>query len=262
MKYFAIVMTGEMRAMRDVLRRILHLPRRAFKAIGSEELATMLSVISWMSPAPQCADMVLTSFRHRCRRYYLPKANFENGTCLEFAMADDLYNRFRETKNPEDLLLLVATLCREKNPDAAAALAIGDVRIPLTDRDQAEARARRLGQVPAEIVLAVLYYFVGVKLLIKETYHDLFDEAPEPVDEDGEDAPQPIEYEGAGAGGPRFGWWSTFIQVAKTGILGDYNTLLQRRMHLLCITLLEQHDEAEKLKRHQERTRNKFTNDD
>jgi hypothetical protein len=246
--------------MRDVLRHILHLPEKAWKAIAAEEKAAMLGLIEWMMPAPQCADIPFWSFEHRGITYYLPKAHFENGTCLEFALASDYYDKFRETQAPEDLLLIVATLCRPANPDAKAAELIGDVRAPLTDRAQVEARAQSIKDLPMEYAVWVLYYFTGVKLLIRDTYHDLFDEAT-PAPEEDEDDEQPKAEENQ-ADGPRFGWWSTFIQVAKTGVLGDYNTLIQRRMHLLCMTLMEQHDEAEKIRAIQERGRSKFNNDD
>lgn len=246
--------------MRDALRRILHLPEKAWRAIDPQEKAAMLGLIEWMSPAPQCVSMPFQSFRHRGYTYYLPKAQFENGTCLEFALASDYYDKFRETKTPEDLLMIVATLCREANPDTAAAQLIGDVREPLTDRAQVEVRAQALKDLPMEYAVWVLYYFTGVKLLIRDTYHDLFDEAtPAPEEEEDDETPKVEEDK---PDGPRFGWWSTFIQVAKTGVLGDYNTLIQRRMHLLCMTLMEQHDEAEKIRAIQERGRSKFNNDD
>lgn len=246
--------------MRDVLRHILHLPKKAWEAIEPQEKAAMIGLIEWMQPTPRCADMPFSSFRHRGTTYYLPKPHFENGTCLEFALASDYYDKFRESQSAQDLLLIVATLCREANPDKTAADLVGDVRAPLTDRGQAEERAKRLSTLPPEIAAWVLYYFVGVKLLIRETYHDLFEEPADPVEEDDDDD-NPQQEEPAG-NGPRFGWWSTFLQVAKTGVLGDYNTLLQRRMHLLCMTLMEQHDEAEKMRALQERSRNKFNNDD
>lgn len=247
--------------MRDVLRHILHLPKKAWEAIEPQEKAAMIGLIEWMQPTPRCADMPFSSFRHRGTTYYLPKPYFENGTCLEFALASDYYDKLRESQSPEEVLLIVATLCREANPDRLTADQIGDVRTPLTDRTQAEERATRLASLPHEIAVWVFYYFVGVKMLIRETYHDLFEDPAEPADEE-EEEEDPVQREEPANTGPRFGWWSTFLQVAKTGVLGDYNTLLQRRMHLLCMTLMEQHDEAEKMRAAQERTRSKFQNDD
>jgi hypothetical protein len=248
LKYFELSVLASRKAMRQVVLDLLHLPRRVEKRIRADELAAMIQSLDWMLPKPDCLDPVLTDFTHKGQEYILPKPGFENGTCLEFAIADDIYNQFRINQAPENLILLAATICREPNPDTHAALAIGDRRIPLNDRAEVDVRAKKLHGMPAAVALAVLYYFVGVKMMVSETYHELFDAAAPPAEEDEEPMQQ------ASADGPRFGWWSIFLQVAKTGILGDYNQLLHRRLHLVCMTLLEQKDEAEKMRRAQEKS--------
>ena len=173
--------------------------------------------------------------------YYLPKPNFENGRAIEYPIADEYYDAFRESQSPADLLLLVATICRESNQDTALTLATGDPRVLLTDRDQVEARARQLEGLPLNICAVVLQYWIGVKLLIRETYHELFDD-PAPVEIEDERETE------AGASGPRFGWWSNYMQISFGGGFGEYLEVLQKRFHLICMHLLEEHDKNERIK--------------
>ena len=240
LQYFDLVERDEDRALQYILRDVLHLPVRTFNALDPYEAAAMRLSLSWMLPQPDCTNPVIASFRHKKVSYFLPKPSFENGTAIEYPIADEYYEAFKDSQSPQDLLRLVATLCRELNPDHAAALAAGDPRVALSDRDQVEARARRLEGLPLNICSVVLRYWLGVKLLIRETYHELFD-APAPAETE-----EDMEEE---ATGPRFGWWSNYLQIAEAGVFGDYLAVLQKRFHLICMYLIEQHDKNERLKR-------------
>lgn len=234
-----------------IARDALRLPRWCWRAMAGQDKAAILERLAWTEPKVDCEDPPLQCFRHRRRTYWLPRANFENGSCLEFALADMYYQDFIETGDTGWLLRVVATLCRERKRDRKAALATGDERLPLRQKEEVEARAARLDGLDPMLLGAVLLYFVGVKKFVSEVYEVLFSSPPE-GDQAADREP------GHDSDAPKFGWWSIFLQAAGEGIFGQYEEVLQRRLHLVCMHLVDQHDKNEKLRERYERERAKL----
>ncbi|MBL7780689.1 MAG: hypothetical protein JNM22_05680 [Saprospiraceae bacterium] len=232
-----------------ILPDCLRLPKRVWRNLPAAEKGALLKCLDWMEPAPGCDNLPVEHFRHRGRHYLLPRPKFENGTCLEFVLADGYYEDFVETGDPAALLRIVATLCREPKTDLQEALKTGDERVTLHQKEEVEYRAQQLSTLDPAITSAVLLYFLGVKKYIADTYWMLFEDTKK--QEDGGDQ----ESDGSG---PRFGWWSIFMQVAKDRLYGSYDDVLQHRLHKICVHLVEQHDQQEKQKQALERERAKL----
>lgn len=237
-----------------IARDALRLPGRVWRSMGSANRAALIEKMTWTEPKADCEQAPFPSFRHRRRTYLLPRPKFENGTCLDFVLADGYFQAWMSTGDPAQLLRLVATLCREPRRDKREALTTGDERVPLRQKEEVEHRARRLDGLPPEITASVMLYFAGVKEYVARTYWVLFD-SPNPTQNGEGEGDTERDRDGDG---PKFGWWSVFLQVAETGIFGQYEEVLQRRLHLVCVHLTDQHDRQEKQKRAYERERSKL----
>lgn len=246
--------------MERVTRDALRLPGWAWRSMGSPDRQTLQERFAWTEPKADCEQMPFASFRHRRRTYLLPRPKFENGTCLDFVLGDGYFQAWISTGDPAQLLRLVATICREPKRNKREALSTGDERVPLLQKEEVEHRARRLEGLEPEIMAAVMLYFAGVKEYVARTYWVLFDApAPQPDPENSTPDHSPGG-EGNNAGdGPKFGWWSVFMQVAESRAYGEYEEVLQRRLHKICVYLVDQHDRQQKLKRAYERERSKMS---
>lgn len=238
-----------------IVLRILCLPRWVWRNMDPDERTSLIAAFDWMQPRYDCKEVPFPSFTHRGETYLLPKARFENGTCLEFVLADGYYNRYRETEDEQILLKLVATLCRPAKEDTEEELNTGDARIPVRTKEQVEERAKALRGLDPAMQVAVLLYFVGVKEYVNNTYWMLF-QAPAETEDMQDDA------EPETPAGPKFGWWSKFMEVAESRLFGNYEEVLQKRLHLICMYLVDQHAKAEQLRREHQRQLSKFNTHD
>lgn len=212
---------------------LLDLPRAILALIPTEDWGWILYNMEWCKLEPSAIRPRLY-FVHDGVQYWFPADNFQNGTCLEFALADDFYNAYVEHGSPQDLRKLVATLCREKKESLAERLRTADNRIPLLSRAEAEARAKRLDTLPEELAAMVLFYFAGVKQQIAEIYGEwLFDNDEDEPDEHHTPTPK---------SGPMFGWWSVFFDMAEN--ITNLPTVYQTSFHTLCMMLVERRKRA------------------
>lgn len=211
------------------IRVLLDVPRRIFRLLDADHALALLDALPWLKAAPSPFPM-LTTFRHRRRDYFLPNAHGMNMSALEYPIADDAFKDYLQSGKPAALALLCGTLCREAEPDQAAAIRRGDRRIPLLSRGQAEHRAGLFGDLPEWIQGAVLLYFAGVKEFIHGSYGKVLFEEPE-TDEHG----NPI----GGGGAPSLGWWSVYFTVATDGPFGIRDQVYQAGFHDVCLYLVD-----------------------
>ena len=242
-------------ALERICIKLLKLPRWAWRSMDATDRQALSQSLAWMLPKYDCTVVPFPEFKHRGETYYMPKAKFENGCCLEFVLADGYYNKYRETGDEEVLLRLVATLCRPASKDKNALLLLGDNREQVVTKEQVEARMQRLKGLHPAMQVAVLMYFVGVKEYIANTYWMLFS-AP-PVQENEEEEVQQEET----TRGPKFGWWSKFMEVANEGLFGNYDEVLQKRLHLICMHLVDEHEKNEQARLEMARQKSKYSND-
>ena len=255
-KYYTWLVADEEAGLLAVLRHLLHLPDWALSAISPDDTRAIIGLLSWMRPTADCKSIPFPSFQHRGITYHFPKPKGSNVTCLEYPLADEYYLRFYHSAqgDAEALLLLVATICRESEPDHAAAARRGDPRVPLNSRAEIEARALRLAGLPAYMQFAALLYFAGLKEYVYNTYkawifeeEDVDDpEAETPDEDDDED-----EYEAAPeqaparASGPDFGWWGIFQDAAEAGLFGTLDDVYHTSLHNVAMWLVRQRVRAD-----------------
>mgnify|MGYP000420317261 CR=1 FL=1 len=184
------------------LEQLLGLPRAVWLNLAPADISTMLEAIPWLNVAHSAAP-IFPEFKHRGRVFHCAADNFENGTCLEFPLAEEFARAFLSTGDATALLNLTATIFREKDADTAAALRRDDIRCPLHSRAEIIERSKKMHGIDDAFQYAGLLYFVGVQSLINRLYgKELFEKNDEP-DEPGEKpAADPL------------GWWGMYLDAA------------------------------------------------
>ena len=205
------------------LKAILALPERTWRRLSPAHVADLLDRLPWLDIAPSPVPMV-DWFEHKGARYFLPAANFENGTCLEYPLADEYLTAYAADGSESALRRLAATLCREATADTAEALRRGDPRVKLHSRAEGDARADRLAGLPSEWQVVVLLYFAGVKLLVHRLYGAWLFQQPEEDGEEKEAAEQ----------GDGLGWWGLYMDAAG-GDVQKLEAIEQSSFHTFCL---------------------------
>lgn len=97
--------------------------------------------------------------------YFPPQDRIVNLTCDEFAVADDLHIKWRETKNPEYLHYLAAVLYTKtkKRPDF--------------DKNELHEKAKLFSKIPIEKLLAIEITYFGCKNNIVKRFPKAFPKA-------------------------------------------------------------------------------------
>ena len=241
--FFSALCRRGVPALRGILFHLLKVPRWAFVEIQPELIAQLIECIKWMVPSPDCDRPIFPNFKHRGTKYHAPAPKGENVRCLEFPIADEYYLKFVEAADPTALLMLTAALYREADPDSARALARGDIRMPLHNRNEIKSRANKLRTLPLEYQMAALFYFAGLKQFINKVYGPwLFDSPDEDEEQEDEEA---MKLSGKRIHKPDFGWWGTFQDVAESGVFGNVKAVHQSFLHDVCVYLVRQMIRAE-----------------
>jgi hypothetical protein len=234
--------TGQVRALRDVLA----LPASVFKALDDAEVAALLAHCNAWMHVGVSASPRLEQFTHKGRTYYLPSAHGINLAAIEYPIADEAFMQFVRDQKPEAAHMLVATLCREQEPDEALRRRRGDQRVPLLSRFEAEARAKDLEGLDADVIVTVLLYFAGVKEFVHKSYGAVLFDAPE-GDDESEEKPD-----------PGLGWWGLYFQVATEGPFGDVERVYQTPFHDVCLYLVNEVKRQRERERHERLNRSDF----
>lgn len=228
---------AQMAALNDLLKK---LPRRIRSSIPTEDVAAMVHALRWIPSRPECVDVPLPVFSVRGVAFYLPKSKGQNVTCGEFAVCDDLYKLVAAKNDISALEMLTAVLYRPADKNREGAAARGDVRVPYNNKDEATVRLQYMGTPPAEMQMAALMYFAGLKTYIHRVYgRYIFD------DVDPEEPP-------SSANGPDFGWWGTLQQVAESGMFGTLPQVYQAYLHEVCVYLVRKRQQADAMIAQQE----------
>lgn len=252
LRYYTWLLAGGESAMPEVARHLVRLPGWAWQAMRPEVVAAFAGTLAWMLPKPDCGDaQPFEYFDHDGRRYYLPKANGENLTCIEYPLADEYLQAFQnspgdlESPGESTLLKLVATLCREREPEPEMRLRRDDQRRPLHSRAEVTARAERLKGLHPAHQAHVMMWFAGMKQYLHKTYKNwLF----EPDDEE-EDDEAPDQQPTTNNQSPNFGWWGIFQDVAEAGAFGtSVEQVLQAPFHDVCVWLVRQRVKADEMR--------------
>lgn len=233
-----------------ILSLLTGIRRSVLGAIRPSDLVAMCSHLSWLyqsaGPSP-----LMDSFAYMGMIYYLPKPKGENMTCLEFALCEDYYEAATTADDPTEaaraMLLLTATLCRQGQADKEAARAQGDLRVPLTAREEVEVRAERLQHLPPEYVHMALLYWVGTKEYLSDLYGKwLFEKAQSDDDTTDPEDPEPNRKN------QLFGWWGVYMDVAEKNIFGNLDAVHHTNLHTLCMYLVKQVEQGWEMERRME----------
>lgn len=234
---YVLLLSHRDAGMTAVTKYLMNLPPWAYRDMEPEDMAAIQSQLEWMRPAINCESLPFPSFVHRGTEYYFPKPKFENGSCLDFVLADGYYHKYSNTLDETHLLRLVATLCRPASAQKESARLSGDIRMPIRTKEEVEAIAQQLERLDPVYRSVALLYWIGVKEYINRTYWMLFT---------GPNTEQPEGAEPPATNGPKFGWWSKFMEVAESGLFGNYDQVLQKRLHLICMYLVDQQSKSER----------------
>ena len=227
-----------------LLRTIMKLPTRIFNAIADQDIAALILQIESLS-LDASPEPIITEFTHNNTLYILPLAHFENGTALEFAIADDCFKKATENADDTALLELCATLCRPRNPDKAATIIAGDRRIPLKSRGEVQHRAQNFKTLDPSVQVAVFLYFAGVKKYIFDLYGAAIFTQPEP-DLDISGNPTTETTETTPTAEELFGWWGIFMELAENP--KNLPSIHAMNFHDLCLWLVRKKLQADKMK--------------
>ena len=226
----------------ELLRGLLQLPTAVWDVLPTEELLRLLDLLDWAWHTPLTTPVVPEL--GKVRPWLLPDAKLENVTCYEWYLADTYYRDFLTTAAAEPLAHLTATLCRERDPNEAAALRRGDRRVMLHSELEVMERTKRQTTLSTQERMYVAYFFSSCKQWIYDTFR-------------GSIFPHPDEGTDASAGNP-FGWMGLFKQVAETGVYGSLDDVLKRTRFLdFCGYLVHKKLEAERERRRWEAERRK-----
>ena len=234
--------TAKLTILRGILKNV---PKAVFFGITDVEITALVAHLNWLQPDASPMP-ILTEFVHEGIHYHLPKARFENGTALEFALSDDYFKKIVQAGGTEQaekqLLALVATLCREADTNPQAAILKGDIRTPLNSRSEVENRAKQLVKLDQTVQVAVFLYFAGVKKYIADLYGThIF--APK---EEDEDETNETQNQTPAANAEPFGWWGVFMELAENPI--NLPKIHEMNFHTLCIWLMRQKLQADRMK--------------
>jgi hypothetical protein len=206
-----------------ILKKLIKLPSWVWLSLHEDDLCALLNVVSWMKIEPIRAP-IITAFLWQGKSYMLPTANFENGTAVQFPLADKYLQDFTEKGEEEALLKLVASLCMAAKNDKLIV----------------EKRAELLRGMPHETQIAVMLYFIGIKQFIADTYGEyLFDDEGEEED---------LAVRVSVSHFPNFGWWAAYLQIAESGVFGNYEQVLNTNFHRVIMYLIEKRKESKRMK--------------
>lgn len=227
-----------------LLRTILKLPKRIFNALPDDDIAALILQIESLS-LDASPEPIITEFTYNHTLYILPLARFENGSALEFAIADDCFKKATETADETALLELCATLCRPQNPDKAATIIASDRRIALKSRGEVQHRAETFNNLDPSVQVAVFLYFAGVKKYIFDMYGGAIFTQPEPeLDLSGNPTTEPTE--STPTPEELFGWWGIFMELAENP--KNLSSIHAMNFHELCLWLVRKKLQADKMK--------------
>lgn len=196
-----------------ILNHFLKLSKRHFLLLGTGQLYDLLQLIDFL----KLDQIDLQLFENFAEGWTLPKSNFKNGTCFQYAKADDHYKMFIESKDFYFLDLMFATLTFKNG------------KPPKNDED-VESRIKLLNEVPLYVKLATFYYFNSVKIYVFNTFNRWLFQSERELDNDDEDK-------------VNFGWWGVYNSVAESKVFGSLSKVLKYNFLDVCAYLVQKKEE-------------------
>jgi hypothetical protein len=230
------------------LQLLVNLPKLLFLSLTDEQVGDLVDKMEWFKIDASAVPLI-KEFEHNNITYYLPGEGLDNAAAIEFPLSDGFFEEYYNDNNEAALLLLIATLCREANPDEKEIISRGDKRIMLTSRYEVEARAEKLKGLPLEIQGIVLSYFIGCKSFVFDAYGEFLFKKEE---------------EGMKTQAPRsafLGWWGIYQDIAESGVFGNLEQVHQTNFHTIALYLVKKKLEADENKAKMDKINNKNNRD-
>lgn len=203
-----------------VLAYILKIRPSQIQLIADDQLADLLDLISWAKLDGNTIQLY-QNFRPGLT---LPHDLFSDGTCYEYAKADEHLGRYLQNNDPKDLDLFFATLVRHKGQTST------------TDK-QIEKKVKKIKGVTPKIKLVTACYFLSVKKYVYTTFERwLFDGDP----------PRP--------GSVNLGWWGAFMRIAQMGVFGNLEKVHETFFFDVLAYMIQQKEDVETIKYQQKKT--------
>ena len=194
----------------EALRLLLGVSRREFGRIASGDLAELSAATPWLTVSPISAAL-RPRLRVGLRWYDWAAEDFDDGTCLTYALADEYFVDAIEADG-------AAALTAARHLVAAVVTPATWRRVPSESRERVEARARRFGGLHPAWLLQGIMYWAGVRAGMDRRY--------------GEYLFRPFALDGGRAAAvPSFGWWSSFQDVAEGRVFGTLDDVYRANFH-------------------------------
>lgn len=215
-------------ARMGAVKEALSIPNSLWQILAANEIIRIMELLPFLTADPSPTPMV-DVVGYKGQTYAMPKSNFENGSCIEYPLADEYLMQFINTSDALPLRRLCAVLLREVNTNVSEGLKVGDMRMPLHSRAEVEARAAHFAALPNDILIATMLYFVGVKQLIVRLYGSWLFNLPDPDAEPDTELPKVDS----------LGWWGMYMD-ASGGDPTKLEAIQQSNFHNFCLSLVRQ----------------------
>lgn len=200
-----------------ILRKLLNISKVIFFNISNEQMLDLIECLSWMDLNTN-TRLIFKEYKIKNKKYRLPDNDFEQGTAFQYALADDYYRKFHETKSDKYMHYLISTLLYEKEPEIS--------------KEKIEERASIFWNLNAVDKVVIMAYFGAVKEMIYEKFKSyLFTTGDE-------------------GQGSRidFGWWGRYMDIAESGVFGNLNGVYRARFFDIVVYLIQKKEQHEAMK--------------
>lgn len=215
--------------------KLFGIPRNMFNLIGSENRYAILTLIKFIEEDRVFDKNLLPSFWHRCRKFYGPNDEYDNIQGIEFAYAEDLYIKYKSTKEVEYLNELTALLYRPRR--------YFDIKDDIRQdfyTISAGKRAKLFKSLPFEYKFAVYLNYEGWRNWLINRYDVIFP-VPKDLDQNEDEENESKPYDTSL-------WTTSYRMIAESGVFGDYDKVCRQSILVLFTQLSDKILESQRQK--------------
>lgn len=215
-----------------VTARLLGAPEQLLEQLTTDQRWRLMKLSSWVFET-RIESKPFDSFLFNGVEYVLPSDGFGNTSAIEMAYCNIHYMAMGRKRNPDPnaVFSIVSTLCRPRRDDAEAfrksVAWTGDDR-EAYNTVLAEERAKlfQTDNLPIGLVMAVLQYFEYTNNRFLKAYKTAYEGDP------GADDEAPLYPDGRGL-------ITTFMDIAKAGVFGDFEKVCSTNAHTVWMYLVD-----------------------
>lgn len=182
--------------------------RKYFKKLDEDQIYDLSNLFSFLLDTLPDSTPI-----NRISKLYLPAAKLEYSSIVEFALAEQYFEAYKETRDNQFLYHLLATLCREKAKQTDSS---GEMRIKVDTRFISKNTKVFYNQDPA-LLMSVLHFYLGCRQYVFNTYFKVFEKATG----------------GSGEGGSSYNYFDMIRDAAKTNLYGGMEQTQHFSLHVI-----------------------------